>query len=306
MSTDKVPRSFCWTLNNPTEEEYNTIVKITPADFSYMVFGHETGENGTPHLQGYAECLKQMRKSGLKKYGLYRAHYKARGGTPMEAAGYCKKGTDPKDDVMGWTDYFCRTTDEPGTWHMPFEIGTISEQGKRTDITQVVESIQGGDSMCVVARTFPEQYVKYHRGFHALRSQLLEPRNLHGAPEVVVLWGPTNTGKSRDARIKYWPDEPYYVWRPSNGKWWDGYDGEMKIIIEEYRGDLDWSDILGLLDRNDFLAPVKGGFIHIQADKFVITSPEPPERWYHGKYFNHFDKYEQLTRRLTHVHCYGS
>ena len=71
--------------------------------------------------------------------------------------------------------------------------------------------------------------------------------------------------------IKHWPDEDHYVWRPSNGNWWDGYDGEKKIIIDEFRGQMTWSDILGLLDRYEYRAPVKGGFVQIQADKFVIT-----------------------------------
>ena len=43
---------------------------------------------------------------------------------------------------------------------------------------------------------------------------------------------------------------------------------------------MSWEDILALFDRNEFLVPIKGGFVHIQADKFVITSPVPPEMWY--------------------------
>jgi len=114
-----------------------------------------------------------------------------------------------------------------------------------------------------------------------------------------VLWGPTGTGKTRDAYIKYWPDEPHYVWKPSNGNWFDGYDGEKKIIIDEFRGSMPWADILGLLDRNEFRAQFKGGFVNIQADKFVITSPFPPCKWY--KDDDRYDKFAQLERRLTQV-----
>ena len=145
----------------------------------------------------------------------------------------------------------------------------------------------------------PAQYIKYHKGIRDMRALVLQPRCLPSMPEVIVLWGGTGLGKTRDAYIKYWPTLPYYVWKPSNGNWWDGYDGEDKIIIDEFRGQMTWSDILGLLDRNEYRAPYKGGFVNIQASKFVITSPFPPERWY--KDDDRYDRFQQLERRITKV-----
>lgn len=150
-----------------------------------------------------------------------------------------------------------------------------------------------------VALEYPESFVKYNRGFKQLRALMLPPRALADAPEVTVLWGVTGSGKSHDARKKYWPDEPYYVWKPSNGPWWDGYDGEKKVIIEEFRGSMLWADLLILLDKYECRVPVKGGFIEMQASKFVITSPKPPREWYHDD--DTYDKLSQLTRRCTEV-----
>lgn len=302
MPSQKAPRSACFTLNNPSDSEIAHL-QLCPTDkVRYMVTGFEIGKEGTEHIQGYVETKVQMTMNQMKALLGNRTHFEQRRGTPKQAAGYCKKGGDDPswfDGKQDYEEFFPRTVEEPESWCEPFETGEISSQGKRTDITAPVEMISEGSTIREVARAFPEQYVKYHKGFRDLRSLMLPPRSLNSLPEVVVLYGPTGTGKTRDAYIKYWPDEPHYVWKPSNGNWWDGYDGEKKIIIDEFRGQMTWSDILGLLDRNQYRAPFKGGFVNIQADKFVITSPFPPDKWY--KDDDRYDRFLQLERRITTV-----
>lgn len=307
------PRSFVFTLNNPTKEHMDSIASRSESLFSYIVYGMEVGTNGTPHIQGYAECNTRHRFGKVCDVFHGHAHIAPRKGTPKEAAGYCKKGDcehhiksnqrcEYCQDYDGhWDFFFPRTVQHPETWQVPFEFGTISGQGKRTDISPATDMILENVPLRDVARSCPDVYVKYHRGFRDLRSQVLPPRSLSEPPKVYVLWGPTMTGKTRDALIHFWPDEPYYVWRPSNGNWWDGYDGEKKIILEEFRAQMPWADLLALLDRNEYRAPYKGGFIQIQADKFVITSPlEPPFRYRE----DYFDKLKQLDRRITKVFEY--
>lgn len=308
--SSKCPRNFCWTLNNPTEAEI-TSMKNDHSMFSYIVFGLETGSKGTTHLQGYCECLTQYRFKKVRQFFNNRAHIEPRKGTPKQAAGYCKKGECEEhlktafrciycQDFEGdWEFFFPRTVEEPETWMDPFEEGTISQQGKRSDITAPVEMLTEGSNLTMVAKTFPEQFVKYHKGFSALRSLLMQPRALDKDPQVIWLWGPTGVGKTRDAYLKYWPKEPHYVWQASNGRWWDGYDGEDKIIMEEFRGQMLWSDLLALLQRTEYRVQYKGGFVHIQASKFVFTSPFPPDKVY--KEDNSYDRRAQLLRRITRV-----
>lgn len=52
---------WCFTFNNYTDEEYNSIVPQFRLLAKYYVIGKEVGESGTPHLQGYVEFKKKCR-----------------------------------------------------------------------------------------------------------------------------------------------------------------------------------------------------------------------------------------------------
>lgn len=293
-------RHYCGTKNNYTDADIAALEDWALNKCTYLVYGKEVGGKcGTPHLQIYMEFENTISMKAIVKK-LFPMWLGFRKGTPKQAAGYCKKGTCdiPPGETAEY--FFPRTVEEPETWELGGEWGTISQQGKRTDIDELVEEIvHEKKTIREIALQHPAQFVKYHKGLRELRSMVLEPRKLDKMPEVIVLWGGTGTGKTRDAYIKYWPEERHYLWKPSNGQWWDNYDGEKKIIVDEFRGTMVWADLLGLLDRNEFRAPVKGGFVQIQADKFVFTSPMPPHFWY--KDDDRYDRFAQLERRMTKV-----
>ena len=49
-------KHWCFTLNNYTADEYDALSAIgheLPKEISYIIVAKETGETGTPHLQGY-------------------------------------------------------------------------------------------------------------------------------------------------------------------------------------------------------------------------------------------------------------
>lgn len=298
-------RRYVGTLNNYDQTVIDAYQFFVKKHCTYAVSGAEIApKTGTPHLQIYMEfknaitMINIQKKMGVKFWMAYSR------GSPKAAAGYCKKGPGPFPDDIKYEKFFSRTMEEPEDWQQPFEYGIISQQGKRTDICHITEKLVDGQiTIAQVAQQHPSEFVKYHKGFQALRSHLFEPRSLSSPPDVIVLHGPTGTGKSRDALTKYWPELKHYVWSPnnngSNQSWWDGYDGEDYIILDEFRGNMPWTMLLSLLDRNECRLPVKGGFVQCQASKFVITSPLPPQMWY--KKDDRYDRFDQLTRRITNV-----
>jgi len=83
-------RHWCFTLNNWTAEEDDALKALGPT-VTYLVYGYEEGENGTPHLQGYVIFPRIKRMSEAKKLLGDRVHLEAKRGTPEEASTYCKK-----------------------------------------------------------------------------------------------------------------------------------------------------------------------------------------------------------------------
>ena len=290
-------RNYVATKNNYTDGDIAAIAPFAEAKCSYLVFGREIGEKGTPHLQLYFELNDAMSYSAVHKK-LFKCWMGSRKGSPKCAAGYCKKGDGPKPKE-GYEEYF---HDPHASWDGE-EFGQISEQGKRTELDAVCEAIVGEKQpMKSIAMEFPVQFVKFHKGLAALRAHVIPERKLDAMPEVIVRWGESGTGKSEGARMKHWPGIAAHVWEPSHGPWWDNYDGEDKVIMEEFRGQMPFADLLSLLDKYACRRPIKGGFVNIVASKFVITSPLPPKQWY--KDLDEYDRYAQLERRITKViHC---
>lgn len=239
-------RNFCFTLNNYTEEE---IEKIQNAEiFKYIIFGRETGEEGTPHLQGYAELEKQTSFAVLK--GVFpRLHIERRRGAAHQAADYCRK-EDPT----------------------PFERGTISRPGRRTDLDLICAEVANGMSLAQVAVDFPATYVRNYRGLQHFQ-QLMEPKR-NWVPEVIIIWGPAGSGKTRTA-----VDDGAVLLNITD-KWTfvSGYSGEDTVCFD----DVCWDDIprqtfLRLCDRYPCDINIKGGHRNWKPVKIYFTSNYDPQ-----------------------------
>lgn len=255
-------RNFVFTINNPTDGCLDELKQHA----CYMVAGQEVGESGTPHIQGYAELPGPVAQSTVVKW-LPRAHLEKRKGNAKQAAQYCMKD---------------------GNYE---EIGTRSQQGDRVDIKACTDKIKAGKRMRDVADEEPVAYVKYHRGLEKLQKILIVPRT--EIPDVRVYWGSTGTGKT--ARAMEWlPDA--YMWTPALGKWWDGYEGEKDVILDEFRGQIPFGQLLNLLDRYQAKVEFKGGVCQFAGTRICLTSPLPPAKWY--KDLDQEDKLEQLLRRI--------
>ena len=58
-------RNWCFTLDNYTDDEIKQLKNDIPILCAKFVVGIETGENNTPHLQGYIKLHKKKRPFAL-------------------------------------------------------------------------------------------------------------------------------------------------------------------------------------------------------------------------------------------------
>lgn len=258
---ERKSKNWCFTLNN--YEDYE-IEEIRSWDCIYVLFGYETcPTTGTPHLQGYVQWKNDRHLGGLKKLntsiswriaeGNYEQNYK-----------YCTK--DGKFEEYG----------QPR-----------KNQGKRSDIENVKQMVHDGKSMeeiCNEATSYQsmrmaELMLKYKKPTAMTRN-------------VVWLWGPSGTGKTRWA----WENYPDAVQIEIQNNFIMGYDGEESVIIDDIRRqDLRINLLLRMLDRYPMNIPIKGGHRAWNAKNIIITCPDPPEN------FCWKEDAKQLVRRCTEI-----
>jgi hypothetical protein len=221
-------------------------------------------ETNKRHAQGYAEFTSPVtRKNAQKMLSLPESHFEPRKGTKEQAIAYCSK---------------LETRADPNA--EPICFGDVGgQQGKRTDLSRCTELLQRGGSTKDVAISFPETFVKYHKGFAALQTAITIPklRNV----DVVCYWGPTGTGKTHRAYLE--GGENAY-WKDSTSMWWDGYFDQETVIIDEIvpnkvEKGIGTAMFLRWLDIYPVNVQFKGGYVALQAKKIILTSNYDPADW---------------------------
>lgn len=277
-------QNYCFTLNNPTLDEESEL-QVTRNEVSFIVYGHEKGEAGTPHLQGYLELTKRMSIGNVKKMlNSPRIHLEARKGTQEQAIQYCLK-----EDGEKYQRGEKKTMGRPKT---------VQQKNK---LLQYVPEIKEKGIMEFAAH--PD--ASFHLLKHAKEFVSLceSPRRRDTKPHVSWYWGPTGTGKTLKAfkEAESQNKEPYI--KSGNGKWFDGYDGHTFVIFDDFRDShIEFGFLLRLLDRYPMRVEQKGSSRQWKATRIIVTSPMPPSECYLTmQATDKYDKIGQLIRRIDEV-----
>jgi len=280
VSLFSMAKQQVFTINNP---------QLSPDEFlskfeglaQYVVFQEEKApETGTIHYQGYVEFKKKKRYSWCSKH-LAKGHWEARSknSTREAARDYCKK----------------RDTRTRGPW----ELGQWLDQGqgKRTDIDRVVELAKKGHSYHEIARQEPKTALRYPKGVQLLAEAHQSQRT--GTVEVHLIHDDPGTGKSSYLANKFGAEA---YWKPP-GKWWNGYNGQKVIILDEYRGWLAMADLLFTLRPIGFRTmETKGGQGPLAHTQVWITTNIHPRNWHDYTTKSCMEGYEAIETRVNHVY----
>jgi len=248
MTNGERSRGWCFTINNPTGWDTADIERLVEAA-QYVCYGKETGENGTPHWQGY--CYFKERKSFIQcKDFIPRAHLEKQRGTCDQAIEYCQKDGDFRE----WGTRPVGPGGQKSQWK------TVIELARKGNIQEIEDK-------------FPSVFLRYH-------SKLL---GLYRPERPLVLsslenewwYGATGTGKSK----LLWERYPDHYQKPLN-KWWDGYDNQDTVAIEEWspKNEVTASLLKIWADRYPFCAEVKGGTLQkVRPKRIIVLSNFKPE-----------------------------
>ncbi|AXH73290.1 MAG: putative viral replication protein [Cressdnaviricota sp.] len=259
-------QAFNWvfTLNNPTPEDESRLTDDLP--YRYLIFQYECGENLTNHIQGYFVLDAKKTLAGLKKI-LPRFHLEIRRGSHEQAKAYSSK-----DD-----------TRIDGPYEYGSEKGIAKTRGARSDLLLVKKAIDEGANEEQIWKDHFAASVRYWKSFERYRDVMSKHREYAEGekPKIIILWGPSGTGKSFKAKQDY--PGAYWLTKPSQKTttlWWERYASEEVVVLDEFYGWVSYDLLLRLLDYYHVTVEKKGSSAKLAAKTWVFTSNQHPDDWY--------------------------
>lgn len=153
-------RHWCFTLNNWTRDHEDLLEALAPA-LTYLVYGYETAETGTPHLQGYAIFQRVKRFTEARSLLPPGTHIEPKRGSAFQAAEYCKKDGLFKEWGTAPTESTARVS--PFDRFREWVLQSYQEKGRSPTDREI-------------ANAFPALFVRYRRNLHDLaRFSVPEP-----------------------------------------------------------------------------------------------------------------------------------
>jgi len=215
-------------------------------DIAYIGWGEEScPDTKRLHYQGWVQFSRRMRfHTALKIMGGHVTMFQCKG-TEEQNNKYCRKDNKFRS------------------------VGNFSTQGKRQDLAEIFRQFKNPDiAIMDIADAYPGDWLRYHRGLlltrqYAVRGSTTEYRKVI----VRVFSGGTGTGKTRRA-----VESGGFMIHGDSLQWWDGYEGEESIIIDEYSNQVPITKLLNLLDGYQLRLAVKGGFTYANWKKVIITT----------------------------------
>jgi len=168
------------------------------------------------------------------------------------------------------------------------DFGTmIQHQGFRSDWIDIVEKIKEGKTVHDIIGIYPKKlmYINAIQKYYDLHQHKTYKYKGFEKKEVMVIFGDSDVNKTRHCEDNYNNEEAggLYKYHGDNGDgklWFDGYDGQETLLIDEFYGGIKHSKMLNLLDGYHYQLPVKGGFAQSRIKRIIITTNKKPEKWY--------------------------
>ena len=237
-------RDYCYTIF-----DYDTLPELVrQPECVYQIYGYEVcPTTQKKHIQGYIYFKNAKTMSAVKKvFRCDSIHLEEAGGTALDSKKYCSKEGD-------WT-----------------EVGVRPEQGKRNDLKDIKDMVKSGKVM--------KDIIEVASNYQSLKTAELllkyieKPRDWK--TRVVWIQGKSGTGKTRQAfetLTQLYGKYPYIKERDTD-KWFDGYDGDEGVLLDEIDSESNYATLKKLCDRYPCRVETKGGMRQFVAKTIYITS----------------------------------
>ena len=238
MPKNTSSRGYVLTLNNPTikkEDLLENFKENYEKTLKYCVLSLEKGESGTQHIQGYVEFKSPITFTSLKGF-LPNAHLEPRRGSPLQASNYVKGVGDHKDKSGEILEEAIEFGELP--------VG----KGKRSDLDDIADLLEQGATPEEIRKAYPSQYLRLRSHIRTLHQEMQAEKYKKTIRDLDVFFitGGSRTGKTSGVYNYFDFENAYRVTNYDHP--YDGYEGQDILILEEFHGQLQMSELLQLLE----------------------------------------------------------
>lgn len=232
---------------------------------------------GRLHIQGFVRFANSVKWSTAKRRILH-----GREGSPETRLLWAKEAPIKEN--------YCRKLESrvDGPW----TIGEECKQGERTELVDFRDALVRGADDYELLMDCPTEFFKYGKMLDRARAAIIKEKSRRFRRiQVSVHVGKTGVGKSRSALYGEESDiqsrDVFRVTSPgrsNNGNWeklwWDGYNGEKTIVLDDFTGWISVEDFLALTDGHSYRGGIKGSSTYIIPDKIIINSNIQVDEWW--------------------------
>jgi hypothetical protein len=174
----------------------------------------------------------------------------------------------------------------------------VPPNGTKRSLDQAKEAIvDGSKTVDELTLEDPTLFHQYGRTLSRIEDIIFRKRFRTEMTKGIWYWGPTAVGKSHKAFENYHPDT-HYLWKLNErAGWQDGYTGQETVILNDFRAEIRYNDMLNLVDKWPYTLPRRGREPAPFLGKTVIvTSSCHPSVVYRNR--DAEDSIEQMLRRF--------
>lgn len=190
----------------------------------------------------------------------------------------------------------------------PFEYGQQRAADAPQEYRQAINDLRRGATFRQMCENHTSVSVRYCNGLQRVETHL-NPSPIYRAVQTHLYWGPPGSGKT--TRVMHETQGKVYM--KNNGKWWDGYERDDAICLDDFTGDLgqgtdraNMEFFKRITDGYGMRVECKGATLPAHWTHVYITSNMPMELWWPEFRARHPTEYKThfnaLVRRIPMSH----
>lgn len=253
--------NFCVTVFGYTDDQILKLKNKIVEYIKYCVFGYEMTKDLKPHLQGYIYFNERKTKTNVLELLSQIMERDKAGITVIPARG---TGQQNRTYCVKEGNICYEYGDVP-------ERNTLAAQQTNEEKYKEIINLARKRKYTEIQDTYPGEWLRMQKSIINTRTDFDLSRLLN--PCGALYYGAPATGKTQLAKSVEHYDK-------SKDKWWDNYNGEDRVVIDDITTNfmlLNYENLLKWLDMYPFKAEIKGGYIDIRPKEIIITTNHTPE-----------------------------